>query len=199
MSHRTLARYAALLIGAAGLALLAQGLWIPAKAQFAQVLLDRAFERSLVRGKPARPWPWADTVPLARIEVARLDVKEVVLAGGSGEALAFGPTQVNGALGSGVGVGGSGALGSDVRVLAAHRDTHFRFIRDLKQGDEVVLHQVDGTTQRYRVTGFQTTAWNNFAVPLAPPRAMLALATCYPFDSDSPGPLRRIAWAERVG
>ena len=48
---------------AVGLALCVQGLWIPAKAALAQVLLERAFERSVATGRPVKPWPWADTWP----------------------------------------------------------------------------------------------------------------------------------------
>jgi sortase A len=180
-----LARRAALLVGAAGVVMLAQGLWIPAKAQVAQVLLDRAFARSVTRGEPQKPWPWADTVPVARIEVARLGVSDVVLSGGSGEAMAFGPTELAGPP-------------REVRVLMGHRDTHFRFIRDLEHGDSLVLHGVDGSAARYRVVGFATVRWDRFAYPTAPARPLLALATCYPFDSDRRGPLRRVAWAERV-
>lgn len=182
----SLARRAALLAGAAGLVLLAQGLWIPAKAQVAQVLLDRAFERSLASGEPQKPWPWADTVPAARIEAERLGVSEIVLAGGSGEAMAFGPAELTG-------------LPRGVRVLAGHRDTHFRFLRDLKRGDALALQGVDGSTVRYRIVGFATIRWDRFAYPTAPAKPLLALATCYPFDATRRGPLRRVAWAERIG
>ena len=181
-----LARRAALFIAAAGLVLLAQGLWIPAKAQVAQVLLDRAFMRSVASGEPEKPWPWADTVPVARIEAERLEISEVVLSGGSGEAMAFGPTEVAGPP-------------RNVRVFAGHRDTHFRFLRDLKRGDSLVVHGVEGSAERYRVVGFATVRWDRFAYPVAPPRPLLALATCYPFDAVHQGPLRRVAWAERVG
>lgn len=180
-----LARRAALLLAAAGLALLAQGLWIPVKAQVAQVLLDRAFERSVASGGPHKPWPWADTAPVARVEAARLGVGEVVLSGGSGEAMAFGPTELAGTQ-------------RGVRVLAGHRDTHFRFLRELRRGDRLVLRGIDGSAGDYRVIGVSTVRWDRFAYPLAPPRPLLALATCYPFDSDRPGPLRRVVWAERI-
>ena len=181
----TLTRRAALVIGAAGLVLLAQGLWIPAKAQVAQILLERAFERSVATGEPQKPWPWADTVPVARVEAERLHVSEIVLAGGSGQAMAFGPAELTG-------------LPRDVRVLAGHRDTHFRFMRDLRQGDTLSLHGVDGSRVRYRIVGFATVRWDRFAYPVMPARPLLALATCYPFDARHHGPLRRVAWAERI-
>jgi len=180
------ARRAALLMGLAGLYLVVQGLWIPAKAEVAQVLLDRAFARSVASGEPHKPWPWADTVPVARIEAERLGVSEVVLSGGSGEAMAFGPTEL-------------GNLPPDIRVLAGHRDTHFRFVRNLKHDDTLVLHDVDGSIARYRVFGFATVRWDRFAYPLLPNRPLLVLATCDPTDPAPGGPRRLVVWAERIG
>ncbi|MCP5397479.1 MAG: sortase [Sphingomonadaceae bacterium] len=179
-----LPRLFALLLVVAGLVQFGQGLWIPVKAQVAQVLLDRSFSASMDAGAPLKPWPWADMQPVARITATRLDVSDVVLSGASGQAMAFGPTEVldNGS----------------VRILAAHRDTHFRFMRDLRVGDELVLQGINGVKHRYRVTHFQTVRWDGFAYPVSPDRELLALATCYPFDAVEPGPLRRVAWAELV-
>ena len=171
-------------ICALGLATMAQGAWIPVKAQIAQVLLDRAFAASLAQHRPVKPWAWADTAPLARVSVPRLGAHEVVLSGGSGQAMAFGPTLLRG--------------DDRVTVLAAHRDTHFAFIEDLAVGDEVVVEQIDGASQRYRVTAFQTVRWDRFAVPSNPARKMLALTTCWPFGATGHGPWRRVAWAEAI-
>jgi sortase A len=43
----------------------------------------------IASGKVVKPWPWADTWPVARIAVPRLSVQAVVLAESSGQALAF--------------------------------------------------------------------------------------------------------------
>jgi sortase A len=185
---RAALRALSLAICAAGFVIVAQGVEVPLKAALAQVLLDRAFAQSLAEGRGVKPWPWADTVPVARISVARLRVSDVVLSGGSGQAMAFGPTALPQ-------VGASGM----VTVLAAHRDTHFTFVRDLRIGDEIVAEHVGGGKERYRVVAFQTVPWDRFSVPSDPPRPMLALATCYPFGATAPGPLRRVAWAEHVG
>jgi len=171
-------------ICAVGLATVAQGAWIPVKAQIAQVLLGRAFAASVAEHRPVKPWPWADTAPAARVSVKRLGVSDVVLSGGSGQAMAFGPTELRG--------------NDRVTVLAAHRDTHFEFVRDLREGDEIMVERIDGTRQRYRVTGFQTVRWDRFAVPGSPARPMLALATCWPFGATEHGPWRRVAWAEAI-
>ena len=110
---------AAAILCVAGLVLLGQGVWIHAKALLAQVLLERAFAASLADGRPVKPWSWADTWPVARIEVPRLGKNVIVLHGASGQALAFGPghlarTPVAGELGH--------------AVYAAHRDTHSAFL-----------------------------------------------------------------------
>ena len=173
---------------ALGLATVAQGAWIPVKAAVAQVLLDRAFAASLAEHRPVRPWAWADTAPVARVSVPRLGVSDVVLSGGSGQAMAFGPTRLR---------GGANTDGR-VTVLAAHRDTHFAFVRDLRVGDAVVVEQIDGSRLRYRVSSFQTVRWDRFAVPRDPAQPLLALATCYPFGATERGPWRRVAWAELV-
>jgi sortase A len=86
----------AAVVMALGLMLCGQGLWIPAKAALAQVLLERAFERSLATGRPVKPWPWADTWPVARISFPRLHRQVIVLDGASGQALAFGPGHMAG-------------------------------------------------------------------------------------------------------
>jgi hypothetical protein len=74
-----------------GLWLVGDALYMRAKAALAQVLLNRAFAAEIVAGTAVKPWPWADTWPVARIGVPRLKAHAIVLAGGSGQALAFGP------------------------------------------------------------------------------------------------------------
>ena len=78
-----------------GLILFGQGAYIHAKALLAQVLLQRAFDETIATGHPTKPWSWADTWPVARIEVKRIGASAIVLAGSSGQALAFGPGHVN--------------------------------------------------------------------------------------------------------
>src|SRR5687767_10792327 len=82
---------AALLLDLTAIGFIGQGLAIHAKAIVAQILLDRAFARSLAENTPVKPWSWADTWPVARIEMERIGLEAIVLKGGSGQALAFGP------------------------------------------------------------------------------------------------------------
>lgn len=166
-----------------GLSLMARGAMIPAKAWVAQILLDRAFDKSLLQHKPVKPWFWADTVPIARISLPRLGVSQVVLSGGSGQAMAFGPTLMP-------------LRNPHVSIMAAHRDTHFAFMKQARKGDVIEVQFIDGQKQAYRITGFQIVRWDHFAYPRDPARPLLALTTCYPVGATEHGPLRLVAWAE---
>src|SRR5947199_5269693 len=130
-----------LLLALAGLILFGQGAYIHAKAALAQVLLERAFTETVVTGRATKPWSWADTWPVARIEVKRIHASAIVLSGSSGQALAFGPGHVE--LTPNAGERG-------VAVYSAHRDTHFRFLRDVVVGDEIDVTRSDGRMFRYR-------------------------------------------------
>jgi sortase A len=172
---------------ATGLILLAQGLWIHAKAMLAQVLLERAFARTLLTGDTVKPWPWADTWPIARIEVPRLGKTAIVLAGSSGQALAFGPGHVE--LTPDAGERGTA-------VYAAHRDTHFAFLGKVAAGDEIRVTRRDGATFRYRVTGTSIVHADHSGIdPLAPGHRMV-LTTCWPLDATVAGPLRYLVHTE---
>src|ERR1700750_1439347 len=127
-----------------GLILFGQGAYIHAKALVAQVLLERAFDQTIATGHPTKPWSWADTWPVARIEVKRIGASAIVLSGSSGQALAFGPGHVETTANAGE---------RGVAVYSAHRDTHFRFLKDVKIGDEIAVTRRDGQTLRYRVSG----------------------------------------------
>lgn len=178
-----------LLAVAAGLGLIAPGLFIPAKAVVAQVLLDRAFDRAQETGEPVKAWPWADTAPTARISVPRLGVSQIVLSGGSGEAMAFGPTLLP---------GGAEPGRPGTAVFAAHRDTHFRFLKDLRRDDMIVVETVGGRRAEFRVNGGAVVRRDRFGVDRYSSGASIALTTCWPFDSGERGPWRFVVLAGRV-
>ncbi len=48
-----------------GSLLLGSGLYLPAKAALAQVLMRQAWSET--EFDPVRPWPWAETWPVARL------------------------------------------------------------------------------------------------------------------------------------
>jgi sortase A len=170
-----------------GLAVLAHGAAIPAKAALAQVLLERAWSRTLAGDPTSKPWPWADAWPVAVVEAPRLGARAGVLSEAGGEAMAFGPMLLSQAA-------TPGAPG--VAVMAAHRDTHFAFLKDLAAGDELRVTTRDGDAQLWRVTGGEVVRYDRSGVEPngGPPR--LALVTCWPFEARTRGPLRYVLWAE---
>lgn len=189
MAWRTVRAWLVTALTVAGLAFLANGLWIPAKAALAQVLLERAWQRTTESGgsQEFRAWSWADAVPLARLGFGAKTF--IVLSGGSGEALAFGPAHVPGSAAPG---------GAGLSLIAGHRDTHFRGLRNLAPGEIVSLETADGTISRYRVSGAQVVHRDNAAFPRGGD-GRLALVTCFPFDTPNPyGPLRFIVFADII-
>ena len=185
--NRPQLRLGAAAIAALGLLLLSQGLWIRAKAHLAQILLERAFAETVLTGHITRPWHWADTWPVARLEVPRLHAEAIMLASGSGQSLAFGPGHL-------AGTPDAGERGT--AVYAAHRDTHFSFLGDLKPGDEVRMTRNDGAMFRYRVTRTEVVRWDDPHIDAHGPGFNLALATCWPLDGSIRGPLRYVVHAQ---
>jgi sortase A len=178
-----------LLLALIGMFLLGQGAWIHAKALLAQVLLERAFTQTIATGHPTKPWSWADTWPVARIDVKRLNASVIVLAGTSGQALAFGPGHVE--LTPDAGERG-------VAVYSAHRDTHFRFLRDVKVGDEITVTRRDGKVFRYRADSHSVVRFDQFAIDSLASNYELVLSTCWPLDAVTPGPDRYLLHATLI-
>jgi sortase A len=176
-------------LAAAGLACISWGLWIPAKAALAQVLISNAWQRALDGEDSPRPWPWADTWPVGKLGVPRIGKTVFVLANASGHALAFGPAHV----------AASAAPGQmDNVVLAGHRDTHFAFLRELEEGDEITLETSAGAAV-YRVAGTRVVHESQMEILDRSGRPELTLLTCYPFGAVVPGgPLRYVVHASMV-
>ena len=160
-------------------------LWIPVKAELAQHLLERAWLRTLEGEPDAKPWPWADTRAVAILEVPRLGLREIVLEGSSGRNLAFGPTLVN----------TGGFDDSSDRVLSGHRDTHFNFLKDLKNGDLLRL-RTSSEIRDYRVSWQEAVDSRRQQLVVDDSVDRLTLLTCYPFDAATTGgPLRWVVTA----
>ncbi|WP_431206069.1 class GN sortase [Bradyrhizobium betae] len=173
-----------------GLILFGDGAYIHAKAWIAQVLLERAFDRSIATGEAVKPWSWADTWPVARIEVKRIGASAIVLEGTSGQALAFGPGHIHRTVDAGE---------RGVAVYAAHRDTHFRFLRNVAIGDVIDVTRSDGKHFRYRADSSAVVRFDETVIDPATEDVELVLATCWPFDAVTPGPERYILHATSIG
>lgn len=172
---------------------LGQGAYIPAKAWMAQELMQRAWSRGAERAGGAdapAPWPWADTWPVARLVAQAGEVELIVLAGGSGRTLAFGPGHL----------GASplpGAVGNS--VIAGHRDTHFRFLAELEIGETLRIETIAGRQHVFEIVGIDVVDARRGRLLLDADVPMLSLVTCYPFDAREPGgPLRYVVTARKL-
>jgi sortase A len=145
-----------------------------------------AFEQGLASHRPVKAWPWADAAPIARIRVPRLGVDEIVLSGGSGEAMAFGPSLLPG--GGRLGIRGTA-------VFAAHRDTHFAFLGNVRPGDLILVEEIDGRTTSYRAGRGRVVRHDRFGVDRHDRRPSIAMVTCWPIGSSERGPLRYVVRA----
>lgn len=174
-----------------GLWQVGEGSWIYAKARLAQLLLQRAWSRTMAGEAAAKPWPWADTWPVARLTVPGMQIDLIVLNGAYGRTLAFGP-----------GYAESSALPGTpgTTILTGHRDTHFRFLRTLQDGDRISLQAADGRWYAYRVRDRRIVSVTDGGIPLIDGPSRLILVTCYPFNGlISGGPLRYVVTAEADG
>lgn len=150
------------------------GAYLYTKTALAQWLLHHAWGETQATGAPVKPWPWADTYPIARLLAPAHDVDLVVLAGAANPMLVFGPGYHEGsAL--------PGQPGDT--VVSAPRDTHFRFLRHLAAGDELIVEIATGQRIHYRVNGPMIEA----VEALRQPR--LAAPTLTLVAGDPPGPL----------
>lgn len=169
---------------------LGQGAYIPAKAWLAQELMVRAWTRSHDDDGRQVPWPWADTWPVARLSARSGDVDLIVLAGGSGRTLAFGPGHLS-----------ASSLPGDTgnSVIAGHRDTHFSFLRDIKIGESLLIERIGGRRHLYKVVGIDVVDSRRGSLLLDTDESVLSLVTCYPFDdAEAGGPLRYVVTAKKI-
>lgn len=177
---------AALSIAAIGAVSIADGAVIKAKAAVAQVLLERAWTKTLSGDRAVKPWRWADVWPVLKIEAPRIHKSAIVLSGVSGEAMAFGP-----GLMAGPAPGEPG-----LAIIAAHRDTHFRFLKDVHIGDEIVVAGADGETHIFQIVETRVVKADHSGLEVEGGLARIALVTCWPFDAQKHGDDRFVAIGE---
>jgi len=81
--------------------------------------------------------------------------------------------------------------------IAAHRDGYFRALKDIKEGDELVL-ETPVATEQYRVEWIKITVPTDVSVIDATPGPAVTLVGCYPFYHQGPAPQRFIVRAVPV-
>ena len=172
-----------------GGALFGNGFYIGGKAILAQHLLERSWSKSVSSGDIHPPWAWMDAYPVGRISFDGFDESHIVLNTDSGQALAFGPAVIN------------GTQNTDMLAIAAHKNTQFRKLKDMKTGDVITLERPRGDTVTFRVTHSEILDSRSEGIGIeatAQTPSKLALVTCYPFNAVSfNGPLRYVVYAER--
>ena len=165
---------------------LMQGGWIYTKAMLVQILLDLTWAQSLESGQSLKPWPWADTHPIARLTIPSQQQDLVVLDGYSGEAMAFGPARISPPAGS----------TANATVIGGHRDTHLAFLQHSKVGEELLVEFVDGNQSSFLIEEFMIINSEKESLLIDWQQQALVLITCYPFETlDASGPLRYVALA----
>ena len=162
------------------------GLYIFAKAELAQYLIADAWHKNLQSDEQHKPWPWADTHPVAELIIK--DKSWYVLAGASARNLAFAPSHVSS-------TPEPGERGNS--VIVGHRDTQFNSLKKLQMGDLIEV-KTKNQRQKFKVTMLRVAlhsqmehVLNDNNITFDVDQSSLTLVTCYPFDSMLPNPTHR--------
>lgn len=166
----------AFLLVVAGAALSAKGAWIPAKAWLAGHMLDAAFSEARTVKAPQKPWRWADFRVAGELRIK--GHKTHVLDRATGQALAFG-----------AGLHEEHGFPADPVILSGHRDTHFKILETLKEGDTFQLEGLH-STRRYEVIETRIFDLREGSLQM-PPKGHALLITCWPFGALAPNTPKR--------
>jgi len=151
---------------------------------------SRNLELLLSEGSPSRQEPPAIPADglIGRIDIARVGLSAVVVEGTDKATLLRAAGHIQGTAVPGQ----PGNIG-----IAAHRDTFFRPLRNVRLNDIVTL-----TTLRaeyfYRVVSTRVVSPSEVSVLNSSKHEILTLVSCYPFYFVGPAPKRFIVRAERV-
>jgi sortase A len=182
------------LLMALGAVLLFQGARVYMESRMGQVQASRQFDEQVslpvaqpqVPAAPLRP---QDGETFAKLTIPRLDTELYVVEGDGTADLRRGPGHLP----------GTAMPGDDGNcVIAGHRDTHFRVLKDLKKGDDIILQTSRGQFL-YRVEHMRVVP-PTYTAPLRPTTdAELHLITCYPFYYVGSAPKRFVVQAQLAG
>jgi len=189
-----LLRWLALSLLILGGGLLARTAYLRAKAELAGVLIRRAWNETARTGKATAPWSWADTHPIARLQIPRIGYDEYVLEGASPRVLAFGPARLL----SSARLGETGNL-----AIAGHRTSWFRRLEKVQAGDRFFVEWYDESkrelrTREYAVEEIRVVKPADTELLAPTEKDALTLITCYPFGKSPKSPLRYIVRATPV-
>jgi sortase A len=174
--------------------------YVSAEAALYQAFEERELDAILASAPAAAPDPRATILParipvrerpaqgasIGRIEIPRLGVSAIIRAGSDARTLRL-------AVGYIPGTALPGEAGNT--GLAAHRDTFFRRLRDIRTDDEIRIVTKEGT-YRYEVDNTRIVQPKDVWVLNPTPQPALTLVTCYPFNYIGSAPERFIVRAE---
>ena len=126
---------------------------------------------------------------LGRIEIPRIHLSVIVLEGSDSRILRLGAGHIRG-------TGLPGMIGNV--GIAAHRDTFFRAVREIRPNDLITLTTLRGVFL-YRVDGTEIVDPRDVQVLHRTEDAELTLVTCYPFYYLGSAPKRFIVHARQQG
>jgi len=187
-----MARGAGLVLLTIGLLLTGYALYDGFGGRIYQMFRGRELDREIesvpaapATAPPARGDRYRRGSAIGRLEIPRLGLSEVVFEGSDTHTLRLGIGRLS-----------NSALPGDPGnvVLAGHRDTFFRPLREIRPGDEIWLRTREGTFS-------YTVGWTKVVKPtdvsLIMPTASpaLTLVTCYPFYYIGSAPERFIVRA----
>ena len=126
--------------------------------------------------------------PMGRIEIPRLHLSVMVLEGAAPKILRVAAGHISGTSlpGTGRNIG-----------IAAHRDTFFRPLRDIRRSDEILVTTSYGT-YRYVVDATEVVDPSDVQVLRQTGAPRLTLVTCYPFTYIGSAPKRFIVHARQL-
>ena len=152
---------------------------------------DAKADKSEPVGRPKAPAPerFIPGETIAKLIIPRLDAEIFIVEGDGEEELRRGP----GHLSDSARPGGPGNC-----VIAGHRDTHFRVLKDIKKGDDILIETSTGQ-YLYRVKSTRIVSPNNTSALKPTRHAALNLITCYPFYYVGSAPKRFVVEAHLAG
>jgi len=150
------------------------GSWLPVKSWLSQQLISYSWHQTSSTQQKSRPWPWADTYPIAELSFQRLDKSVVVLNGGDPTTLAFSAGAI---------APFNRVFGNQPFVVAGHRDSHFSFLDRIFMNDIISLADKQGQSQLYQVEAIDIVDASTGELPILADDSSLVLITCYPFNN----------------
>jgi sortase A len=153
---------------------------------------SQRFNQPVITAQPppatANPQPVADGMPVARFEIPRLNIDSVMIEGVS-------DSDLHRAIGH---IPGTALPGSQGNVgIAGHRDTFFRPLRNIHEGDVISLTTLEAT-YRYQVESTEVVTPDRSDVLNPTSEPHLTLVTCFPFYYVGSAPKRFIVHAREI-